>query len=135
MKKQIKTYAITLAVAVAIMIGVSALRGAFTTAFSPKEAIRCACDAFFVTGILYLCVGGIIWASKMGTFDGFGYSFSLWKQRYTNNKRDWRNEESFYDYKERKAEKKKGRQVNHVLIVGAVFVMIAAILLLVFHFG
>lgn len=76
-----------------------------------------------------------MWASRKGTFDGLGYSFSLLKQRYTKNKRNWQNEESFYDYKERKAEKKKEKRSNYLVIIGGIFVIVAAILLVVFYYA
>ena len=134
-KKTLITYLITIAVAAVLMIGVSALRGAFSVVLTQKEAIQCACDAFFVVGMVYLCAGGVMWASRKGTFDGLGYSFSLLKQRYTKNKRNWQNEESFYDYKERKAEKKKEKRSNHLVIIGGIFVIVAAILLVVFYYA
>lgn len=135
MKKKLIKFAILVGVAAALLIGISALRGGFSGPLESKAALQCACDAFFVVGMLYLCVGCVMWASKKGTFDGLGYSVSLWKQRYTNNKKNWRNEESYYDYKERKAEKKKERKINDLLIIGGIFVVVAAILLLIFKYA
>jgi hypothetical protein len=100
-----------------------------------KEVVRFVCDGFFVTAILFLGIGGLTWASRMGTFDGLGYSFSLWKQRFTNHKRDWMNQESFADYKERMVEKKKGKKFNHFLIIGGVTAVIAVVLFVTYTFA
>ena len=36
--------------------------------------LRMACDGFTVSGVLLLCVGGLVWASNEGALDGLGYA-------------------------------------------------------------
>ena len=102
---------------------------------SQQEVVRCVCDGFFVSAILTLGIGGLSWASRQGVFDGLGYSFSLWKQRYTTHKRDWMNKESFAEYKERMTEKKKKKEINHFFIIGGIFAVVAAVLYIVYSFA
>jgi hypothetical protein len=134
-KKTIITYAVSLLFATGILLLVCGVKGVLTTDMVQKEVVRFVCDGFFVTAILFLGIGGLTWASRMGTFDGLGYSFSLWKQRFTNHKRDWMNQESFADYKERMVEKKKGKKFNHFLIIGGVTAVIAAVLFVTYTFA
>ena len=135
MKKTIITYLLSIVVAIGIILTVCGVKGVLTTDMSQQEVVRYVCDGFFVSAILTLGIGGLSWASRQGAFDGLGYSFSLWKQRYTTHKRDWMNKESFSEYKERMTEKKKKKEINHFFIIGGIFAVVAALLYIVYSFA
>lgn len=128
-------YVITLAFAVGLVLIPCGVNGVLTGDLPQVDVIRYVSDGFFIAAVLILCAGGLTWASRLGTFDGLGYTFSLWLQRFTNNKRDWHKKEDFQEYKERKAEKKKGTKINYLLIFGGVLMIVAVILVLVYNFG
>ncbi len=134
-KKKLITYLISFLVITAIMLGVCALKGAFGGNLNQKGLVSAFSDGFFVSGVVFLCVGALVWSSKKGVFDGMGYSFSTWKDSIFHNRRDWHKKETFYEYKERMTEKKKKRTINHFLITGSLYTAIALILLLVYLFA
>ncbi|MBO7326892.1 MAG: DUF3899 domain-containing protein [Clostridia bacterium] len=133
MKKKLLTLTILILVHIGIILTVCGIDGVFTESMAQQEVVRFVCDGFYVAGILYLCIGGLIWASKEGAFDGLGYTVSNWKHSIFHNTRDWKKKETFQEYKERVSEKKKGRRVNEAIIIGGVSILIASVLLIVYH--
>ena len=133
MKKKLLTLTILILVHIGIILTVCGIDGVFTESMAQQEVVRFVCDGFYVAGILYLCIGGLIWASKEGAFDGLGYTVSNWKHSIFHNTRDWKKKETFQEYKERGSEKKKGRRVNEAIIIGGVSILIASVLLIVYH--
>jgi hypothetical protein len=132
-KKKIITISIMIVVELAVLLMICGLNGVFTENLGAKDVVRFLCDGFFAPGLLYICLGGLVWVSKLGTFDGLGFTVSHWKQSLFNNRRDWHKEEDYYNYKKRQAEKKKNRTFNEFLIVGGASVTIASVLLIVYN--
>ena len=87
-------------------------------------------DACFVPGVLLGGIGLIIFASNGGAFDMLAYAvirfFDLFKRDPRNKKY-----KDFYEYREAKKEKKRG--MAFMLIVGAVFILLAVIFLIVYY--
>lgn len=134
-KRLIISYVVAVVVAVGLILVVCGSNGVLTKSTSQQETVKYVCDGFFASAVVLLGLGGLTWASGQGTFDGLGYTFSLWKERFINHKRDWHKKEDFQEYKERKAEKKKNRQLNHYLVMGGVLMIVAAILMVVYNFA
>ncbi len=82
-------------------------------------------DGFFAAGVILTCVGLIIFVSNGGLFDIFAYSailfFSLFRRNLERKYKD------FYEYRE--AKKGKKRSLAFLLIVGLVYVAVAALFL------
>lgn len=135
MKKNIISYVVAVVVSVGLILLVCGTKGVLTSHLTQQETIKYVCDGFFVAAVVLLGMGGLTWASGQGTFDGLGYTFSLWKEKFTNHKKDWHKREDFQEYKERKAEKKKNRKINHFLVMGGVLMIVAAILMIVYNFA
>lgn len=135
MKRTIITYLVSILVATGLVLLVCGINGVLTTEMPKQTVVRYVCDGFFVSAVLLLAAGAMSWASRQGTFDGLGYYFSIWKERFTNHKRDWHKKEDYSEYKERKAEKKKDKKINHYFIIGGILMVVAVILLVVYHFG
>ena len=133
MKKKLLTLTILILVHIGIILTVCGIDGVLTESMPQQEVVRFVCDGFYVAGILYLCIGGLIWASKEGAFDGLGYTISNWKHSIFHNTRDWKKKESFQEYKERVAEKKKDRKVSEAIIIGGISVVVASVLLIVYN--
>ena len=87
-------------------------------------------DACFVPGVLLAGVGLIIFASNGGVFDMLGYAVI---RIFDMLKRDPRNKKykDFYEYREAKKDRKRG--MAFMLIVGAVFILLAVIFLIVYY--
>ena len=95
-----------------------------------KEIMRILSDAFFVPGVLLAGVGLIIFAGNGGAFDMLSYAFIRFFDLF---KKDVRNKKykDFYEYREAKKEKK--RNMGFMLIVGAVFIVMAVIFLIAYY--
>ncbi|MCM1440841.1 MAG: DUF3899 domain-containing protein [Roseburia sp.] len=95
-----------------------------------KVTVQILCDAFFVPGVCLAGVGLLIFASNGGVFDMLSYAvirfFDLFKRDVRNKKY-----KDFYEYREAKKGRKRG--MAFMLIVGAVFVAISVILLIVWY--
>lgn len=132
MKKRLKSkdFLIPLVFGAVIMVGVCALQVS-----RQKGAVYALCDGAFVAGILLLCMAGLRFASVQGTFDIFGYGIShLFVTRWPglSTMTDDHRDESFADYRFRK---QKGRKSPvGQLMAGAVYMVLAAILLLIYLF-
>lgn len=135
MKKAILTYTISIIIAVGIVLLVCGINGVLTTELEQKEVVRYVCDGFFVSAILFISVGVLTWTSRDGVFDGIGYAFYTWKQRYVNYKKDGKFGETYSEYKERVRAKKSKSSFVHFFIIGGVFAVVAAVLYLVYNFA
>ncbi len=92
---------------------------------------RTLCDAFTVPGAICLCLGVLIWASTDGLFDGLTYCLSIaWRAMIPGGRAT--PPEKYYDYVMRKREKRI-TGYGFIPIVGAVFMAIAIVFLLLFN--
>lgn len=93
--------------------------------------LRMLTDAFFTAGVLVFGIGSLIFASQEGVFDGLTYSMKqLWWIFQFRNRGD--KHENFREYKKRLSEKPKAR-FAHMMICGAVLLVIAGIFTLIFN--
>lgn len=126
----------------AIQIGAAALLSAAFVAYRIGELpataegrIRVFCDAFFIVGMLYFCIGALIWVSTTGFFDIFSYAFrkgahALIPGRITDTVG------GFYEYKLEKQEKRKGKGSEvfgrsgkaSTLLIGILLLAVSAVL-------
>ena len=109
-----------------IAVLVALLRGfAFEQAGYLKA--RYLSDGFFVAGVLLTGVGVLIWISTTGFFDLFSYAFHSLPVLFTALK----NPEEHTHYYEFKAmqEKKRGKPLYFLVIVGAGYLLLSAICL------
>lgn len=126
----------------AIQIGAAALLSAALVAYRIGELpataegrLRVFCDAFFIVGMLYFCIGALIWVSTTGFFDIFSYAFrkgahALIPGRVSDTVG------GFYEYKLGKQEKrsKKGSGAGgrsgkaSTLLIGILLLAVSAVL-------
>lgn len=122
-------YLVSIGVCALMAVGVMAIRGLFSgEEMSLYDTYKALCDGFFVSGILMLCFGCLVFVAQEGAFDALrfmGHSLiGLFKTRRPGEKR-----ETYADYKEKLAEKGKGK-FFYMIIVGAAFIAVAAVFLL-----
>lgn len=99
-----------------------------------RRAAHLLCDAFFVAGVLVTGFGGLHFAGNQGLFDIISYSVRLvfhihWP--WTAPRTAAEGKESFADYKERKHTSRKSSAGT--LLAGAVYLALAAVMLLVYE--
>lgn len=127
MKKTILEYSITTGICLILAFLICALSGIFTY----TEEFRIygiLCDGFFISGVIILSVGVLVFVHNNGVFDMLIYGiqrfFSLFKKDSKKVKY-----ETFYDYSVAKAERPKAA-FAFLLIVGGTAVIISFIFLL-----
>ena len=121
-------YIISAAVGVAIFVIVICVQQIWN-ADDTAQTMQILSDACFVPGVLLAGVGLIIFASNGGAFDMLAYAFI---RLFDLFRKDARNKKykDFYEYREARKDKKRG--MAFMLIVGAVFILIAVIFLAVY---
>jgi hypothetical protein len=120
--KEYKEYVITTAVAAVLAILLILSRGIF----QEKELdmiITIISDAFFIPGVLLICVGLIVYASNEGLFLSISYGFKVIGRTITAKKDERLMDEKYHEYYARQIEKKA--KCKHFLIVGAAFIVIS----------
>jgi len=112
-------------ISAALAAGVLFLRGVLK-AEGPRDVLRCASDACFVSGVIMAVAGGLMWTADQGVADGLTYGFSRFFTRRGPGYEDRR--ESYSEYRERKHAKKI--RVAEFLISGGIFIALALLLLI-----
>ncbi|MBQ6183812.1 MAG: DUF3899 domain-containing protein [Clostridia bacterium] len=126
-KAFLKRFLITLAAGVALAAGFMFLLGAFSKE-TPKDTFHALCDACFVSGVLIAGVGLLVISANAGTFTMLGYSVSLW---FKLLRKDLSSESrSYYEYRKRRLEKKS--PYLHYLCAGAVLMLAALVLFIIY---
>ena len=126
--KSLKKYLVTLLIGFLVVGAVLLLRDVFsmTEAASIFHALT---DAFFVSGVLITSAGAIVFTSNEGAFDMLAYGLSSFMDMFRKSEK--KKYDSFYDYKESKADKKTG--FGFLLICGAFFLIVSFVMLFLYH--
>ncbi len=123
MKKHLK-YWITLLVGLVAVFGIAWAKDIL----SQKDAARIChilCDSFFSVGTVMSCAGLLIFSANEGTFDMLSYGVSSFLDIFrAKSKKKY---DTFYDYRESRAEKKIS--FGFLLICGLCFVAVSLVLL------
>lgn len=126
--KKALPYIITSIIGVIVFIIIICVRKIWD-AETTHSIMRTLSDACFVPGVLLAGVGLIIFASNGGAFDMLSFAviriFDLFRRDCKNRKY-----KDYYEYREAKKEKKRG--MAFMLLVGAVFIVLAVIFLIVY---
>ena len=128
MKKVLK-YLIPSLLCAVVVILILVARGAFVK--SGKALMQDLSDAFTVPGMIMLGFGLLVFVTNGGAFDMLAFGciklFDLFKRDLTKVKY-----RTFYDY--RRAQEEKQHTYIHFVIVGAGFVLLAIIFLMVYFY-
>lgn len=88
------------------------------------------CDGFTLPGVLFLALGCMIWISAQGALDGIGYVVSYAVKMLIPGKKE--EQERYYDYVERRREKRvKG--YGFLFVVGGVCMVFVAVFMILFY--
>lgn len=130
MKKDIKIW-VQIGVAFLLAFLVMCVRGLFTKT-ELSDIIMAIGDGFTVAAFLYLGMGALVWVSTTGMFDIFGFAVkrgahAIIPGLFTADAG------GYYEYKVKKAEKRKGFTEHFTLKIGFVFLIISLILTFVWY--
>ena len=97
---------------------------------SPRESFRILSDGFFLAGVVVGGFGLMAWISGMGQFTGLRYAMHLaWGMLRPGIHRA--KTLNYQEFREQHPE--KGVEARYLLIPGAVFMLLAALFLLLYH--
>lgn len=94
------------------------------------DIMKAFCDAFFVSGVLITCIGGLVFVSNGGVFDMLAYGMRTFFESFKKNVTD-RKYRTYYDYKESKKDKK--RNFGFLVVVGVAFIVISLVFLALYY--
>ncbi len=95
-----------------------------------SDYLKILSDSALIPGIILLCIYILISINKEGLFDGLTYSAKYVTSKFIPTKRTYENE-SYYDYKQAKAEKRKEIHLE-CLIVSIAFICLSIIFYLIY---
>lgn len=129
-KGLIISYGVCFLIAAGLCLWIAAAQGVFELT-EPREIFAVLSDAFFVPGVLVAGFGLLYKIAAGGALDGV--SFGL-KRAFLSLIPGGRlkKEENYAQYKERKEKRRKNIKIAAPLIVGAVFIVVAAIFLILY---
>lgn len=133
-KRHVTETIVSLIIGLTLFFVITGVNGVYGGKLSGVEVARFLCDGFFVSGVVLLGFAALYWASDKGAFDGLKYSFtSFFRLHFSTHRYDWKEKESFQEYKERiHSDEKKKKNVSITAIIGGVF-MIGAIICLIIY--
>ena len=126
-----REYFITAAIGFAVTVWICISKGIFVVG-SLTGVVTILSDAFFIPGVLCLCLGLILYATNEGLFNAMAYGMKILGRSLTGRKGEKIIDEEFHEYHSRLSQKKS--KVKHFLIVGAVNVVISIIFVIVYFF-
>ena len=126
-----KRIAIAAGIGIVLFLLLMLTRGGFS-AEDPAEQWRIICDALFVPGILLMAVGLILFVSDGGVFDMLKFSLQKALSVFMTRKKREGLPDTFYDYKEMRDARPRAK-VGYLLAVGAVFIVLAALALVMYN--
>ena len=121
--------------AIAILVGAGLLYlymwlNDFSKATELTEKYRMLTDAFSIPGIILIMVGGLVFASTDGFFDMI--TFGLGKAKNMLIPFSKRNNETFYDYKQRKS-KNRLSGYSFLFFTGIAYLTVGIVFLILFY--
>ena len=128
-KPRWKRYAITVGIGLVGFLLMMFAKDGFRQT-EPAAIWSCVMDAFFVPGILILSVGLLVWVSDGGVFDMIRFGLmKVFSVMFTRKIKDDQ-PKTFYDYRVMR-QAKEPADIKFLLLVGAIFVALAGLSLLV----
>lgn len=135
MKKEVKISLIKYSISIVIAVGLIALyfgERDFAGA-SVVEQYRMLCDAFFIPAILFLMIGGLVWASSKGAMDGISFLAQNFIRAIIPGARA-KMPQKYYDYLQERSERRK--QISSYLflfVIGGICFAVSLVFLYLFY--
>ncbi|MBQ8554734.1 MAG: DUF3899 domain-containing protein [Clostridia bacterium] len=131
-KSLVISYLVQSVIAIAIAVGVAWGQG-FTTDLELVWWCRLFSDGFFVSALLFIGIGLLIWVSTTGFFDIFSYGFSSLLVLFTPLKKP-SDHKHYYEYKCEKEAKRKGKgSPLSILFVGIACLLLSTLLVFLYY--
>ncbi len=90
-------------------------------------------DGLFVSALVFVSFGALMWISTTGFFDIFSYAFNSLLVLFTPLKKP-SEQKHYYEYKSEREAKRQGKPVTHtVLITGLIFLALSLLALMLYY--
>lgn len=105
----------------------------FAQAQAAVDRYRILADAFTIPGLFLILLGALVWVARQGTFDGLRYSLGyVFKRLIPFGATD--KPEKYYDYVEKRKEKRKqSGSYAYLFVVGGAFMAAAILFMILFY--
>lgn len=123
-KTLLRNFLICFGIASLIVFIVIWIKGFFTDSIATNLGILS--DAFFVSGIMFILFGGMLFVSGEGALIGIGFVLRNVVLAFVPMGRA--KHEVYADYRERKLAERRDRKYNFVFITGLLFLVVGIIL-------
>lgn len=125
--KKLKRYLITIGIGLLISFYVAYTQGIFGQN-EAKTIYHILTNSFFVSAVLVMGMGGLIFVSDEGAFDGLTYAMKSFFDIFRRNKKN--KYQTFYDYKVAKGD--RNHKFGFMIISGLGFLVLSLIMLLLY---
>ncbi len=131
-KKRLISVLIQLALAMGSALSMASSRG---FAWSGDAYMNCRhlSDGFFVSSVIFIGMGSLLWISNTGFFDIFSYGVKSLLVLFTPMKKA-KEFPHYYEYKCERDARREGRPITHtVLIVGLISLALSLLFLALYY--
>ena len=132
-KKTLISIAVQMGIALLIAIPVALNQG-----LSMEGAAHLNCrwlsDGFFVSAVIFVGMGGLLWVSTTGFFDIFSYAFQSLLVLFSPLKKG-KEFPHYYDYKCEKDAKREGKPISHTVLVVGLICLAASLICLALYYS
>lgn len=128
--KKYRSYIVTFIIGAVIALAVCLFKDVFA-ADSIIAIISILSDAFFTSGVLIGSAGILVLISNEGNFDTLSYGIKIIRNMWKRSEEQKKIEKNLYEY--RMAKHAERKDTRHLLIVGGIYLLLAALFTLIFY--
>lgn len=128
--KKYRSYIVTFVIGAVIALAVCLFKEIFA-ADSTITTVSILSDAFFTSGVLIGSVGILVLISNDGNFDTLSYGIKIIRNMFIRSEGHKKVEKNLYEY--RMAKHAERKNTRHLLVVGGIYLLLAALLTMVFY--
>lgn len=128
--KKYRSYIVTFVIGAVIVLAVCLFKDVFA-ADSTISMISIFSDAFFTSGVLIASAGILVLISNEGNFDALSYGIKIIRNMWKRSEEEKRIEKNLYEY--RMAKHTERKDTRHLLVVGGIYLLLAALFTLIFY--
>ena len=132
-KKTLTSLAVQLLIAAVIAV-MAAVHQGFSLAGEGYLNCRYLSDGCFISAVIFIGMGGLLWISTTGFFDIFSYSFKSLLVLFSPLKKASEHPH-YYEYKCEKEAKREGKPITHTTLIAGLVIMAASLICLALYYN
>lgn len=129
-KKTVIATAVQMAIAAVIAVGIAVYQGLGAEWY---WNFRCLSDGLFVSAVLFIGFGLLIWVAATGFFDIFSYGVKSLLMLFSPLKRA-KEHPHYYEYKCEKASKRGDKPATHTTLLTGMIALVLSLILLAMYY-